>query len=176
MHSKQAIFRWLQKENINVLLSAVWCILECVRTVVVEKYLIRVVRTPSGFRGASGVLVVFVMQSLLFGGNQYHWLSRWFVFCPIRDRFRYWSLKIHRKIRQPQRQLLLSPLGLFLFAFVYWLTRKRVNILLQSHLIIFQIFLQLIPNILFNLFCIFLLYLHSILCTKSVYFHTYICD
>ena len=29
--------------------------------------------------------------------NQYHRLSRWFVFRPIRARFRHWSLKTRRK-------------------------------------------------------------------------------
>ena len=31
---------------------------------------------------------------------------------PIRARFRRWSLKTHRKIRQPQHQLLAKPYGL----------------------------------------------------------------
>lgn len=43
--------------------------------------------------------------------NQYHRLSRWFVFRPIRARFRRWSLKTRREAHQPQRQLLAKPLG-----------------------------------------------------------------
>lgn len=80
--------------------------------------------------------------------NQYHQLSRWFGFRPIRARFR---------LRFATRNFsyLLSPLGLLFLAFVYRLTRKRVDILFQRHLVIFQIFLQLISNILFYLFFIF---------------------
>lgn len=38
--------------------------------------------------------------------NHHHRLSRWFVFRPIRALFLCWSLKTHRKVRQPQHQLL----------------------------------------------------------------------
>ena len=45
-------------------------------------------------------------------GNQHHRLSRWFVIRPIRARSRRWSLKTHRMVRQPQRQLPAKPFGL----------------------------------------------------------------
>ena len=40
--------------------------------------------------------------------NHYHRLSRCFVFRPIRALFLCWSLKTHRKVRQPQHQLLIK--------------------------------------------------------------------
>ena len=43
----------------------------------------------------------------------------------------------------------------FSLCLVYWLTRKRVYVLFQWHLIIFQILLHLIPYIFFNFLCIF---------------------
>ena len=49
----------------------------------------------------------------------------------------------------------LSPFGLFLFVCFYWLSRKRVYILLECHLVIFPVFLQLILDILLYLFRIF---------------------
>ena len=77
---------------------------------------------------------------------------------PIRAYYRLWSLKTHRMVRQPQRHLPTKPLGLILSVCFYWLTRERVNILFQCHLIIFQI----------------ILYLRNILCTRNACFHTYI--
>ena len=50
----------------------------------------------------------------------------------------------------------LSPSrGCFLFAFNYWLIRKRVNILLQAYLIICLILLYLVSDVFFNFFHIF---------------------
>ena len=47
------------------------------------------------------------------------------------------SLKTRRKVHQPQHHFSRKPHGLFLFLFLYWLTRKRVNVLFECHLIIF---------------------------------------
>ena len=50
--------------------------------------------------------------------NHHHRLSRWFVFRPIRAHSLCWSLKTHRKVRQPQHQLLAKPLGLITFSLI----------------------------------------------------------
>ena len=88
--------------------------------------------------------------------NQYHRLSRWFVVSPYKGSLPALESKDSSKVRQPHVIYLLSPLGLFfLIVFYYRLTRKRVYIFFHTHLIIHHIFIELVPYILFYLFCIF---------------------
>ena len=64
--------------------------------------------------------------------------------------------------------------GAFLLLLSYWLTRKRVYILLHINFVCHYIFCYLVflYTPLFSL-CFFLLYLQNILCTKNAYSHTY---
>ena len=61
---------------------------------------------------------------------------------PIRVYYRHWSLKTHRN-RFAKRNIiyLQSPFGLIFICYVLLAHPKRVNILFQCHLIIFQIIL-----------------------------------
>ena len=64
---------------------------------------------------------------ILIRANHYHRLSRWFVFRPIRTLFLCWSLKTHRKVRQPQHQLLAKLPGLITFS-CFWLIKWLANL------------------------------------------------
>ena len=63
------------------------------------------------------------------------------LLCPYKGLLPAWALRLVEKVRLTHCIYLLALKGLFFLAYVYWLTRKRVNILFQWHLIIYQIFL-----------------------------------
>ncbi len=84
------------------------------------------------------------------------------LFWPYKGLLPALSLKTRRMARQPQHHFSAEPLGLFLFALFYRLTRKRVYILFECHLVVLQILFYLILNVLLYLFCIFSYRIHII--------------